>query len=300
MPQPLRTGLVIGVVVGLALAGAVLGVGATHIVCSAGPVLGQSGTLVTPLDVALAPPGGYVNASWLLKTVFSQNESVSILEWSTFPENSTRTDIFAYNWTLRGENSSTAPGWGSDSPCDGRTLIESGALANGSSGCGGCPIAPAVPAGVGQRTIVPEQFYYNGVPSVLINASYGEAPIASFSWNDTAGALTWSNPGGFDGLPVSLAPFYEFGVLYGLGITLSLSGIGFDVPIQLTNGQSITVPTSFPAAFNTQETSTTTMSITMTYILPLSTDQGSWNAYLPGDGGPFSLGGLLFEQTAAV
>ena len=298
MRQPFRIGIVLGVVVGVALAGAVLGIGTTHIVCSAGPVLGQSGTLVAPWEVEIAPPGGYVNMSYQVQTVFNQSLTVGFGGWNDVPLNSTHADVSGYNWTLRGEQASVVAGWGPDPACTGRTLVATPALANGSSGCAGCPVGASVPAGVGERTVVPTQFSYNGVPSVLINASYGATPVADFSWDVTDGAPVWSNPGDFDGLPVSLGPFYEAGRLYGLGITISFTSLGFEVPIVLTSGQTIDLPASFPAAFSPGIGATTTLSEVMTYILPATSGQGTWAVYLPGNGGPYSLGGLLFEQTA--
>ncbi len=131
-----------------------------------------------------------------------------------------------------------------------------------------------------------------------MNASYGSEPNASFTWHETGGGVTLSNLTGFAGLPVAISSFYEFGHLYGLNITFKQSGIKFGIPIHLTSGAMEDVTGSFPHDFPWAPPGDDYLSISMNYIFPADTAQGSWNVYLAGAGSPYSVGGLLFEQTA--
>jgi hypothetical protein len=291
--------LAIGILIGVSLPVLVFGVGATHTICREGPILGTSGPLVAPFEVSVAPPGGLVDTTFALNTSFGGTPYSSFGGGLIQPENGTSAALWAYNWTLRGENSTTVAGWGPAVACTGRDLLASGSLANGSSGCG-CSIAPPVSAGVGQRVELPARLSYNGVPAVLLNETYGPTPIASFNWSENDSGVRWSNPGNFAGLPVTVGPFYEFNRLVGIGIFLHLSKISFGVPINITGGGVENLPASFPSAFGLSSGEEITMSIATAYILPADTDQGSWSVYLPGGGGPFSPGGLLFEQTAEL
>jgi hypothetical protein len=255
---------------------------------------------VTPWYVALAPPGAYVNASYELKFA-STNFTVTEEGGSTFPSNVTNSQFEVDNWTLTSESSRVLPGWGPRISCAPYTLAGGPDTTDkvGSSGCGGCQVAPPVPGGVGQRLSVPEQFYYGSTPSTIINASYNSAPIASFSFQEVDGGIQSSSPGNFSGLPVTFGSFYEYGKLYGFELSVSMSTIQFGIPIHLTNGTSATVPEAFPAGLTGfQSAGTVSFSVQMTYVFPSATSEGTWNVYAAGSGSPYSVGGLLFEQTA--
>ena len=280
MRRPIVVGLAIGLAIGLAVPVLLLGVSESHVVCSVGPVIGSSGWISTPLDIALAPPGGSVNSSMAV------GGSYRVAEGSSFPSNDTTVDTIALNWTLHSETSTTVLGWGTTSKCDGESLVAGTSI----GGCGGCVVAPPTPAGIGQRLVVPSQL---GNDFAVINGSYGSAPIASFNWSVSNGGVTWSNPLGLAGMPVELGPFFERGQLFGFKVELSLSGIEFGVPIHLAAGGLRVIAASFPASVPGM-----TYAASMTYVLPASTAQGTWAIFLAGSGSAYPLGGFLFEETA--
>jgi hypothetical protein len=297
-----RLGIVmaVGIACGIAIPLGVLGVGVTHTECSSGPIIGWSGPLLTPWDVALAPPGGYVNSSYELTSV-SSNFSVQTGGGSTIPKNATTSDFEVDNWTMNSESSNQIPGWGAAVSCP-PYILEEGydtSGVTGISGCDGCQIVPSAPEGIGQRLLVPEEFYFNSTPSTVINASYNAPPIATFSFHQVPGGIQFSSPGNFSDLPFTDGPFYEFGQLYGFELTVVLSTIQFGVPIHFTNGTSETVPGAIPTDLTRiQSSESISFSIHMTYVFPFATAQGTWNVYAAGAGSPYSIGGLLFEQTA--
>lgn len=292
MKKSLPAALIIGITIGFAVTAVTLGLGVTHIVCNRGSPIGWSGTIASPYSIALAPPGGFVNASYSLTTVYNSSYRTGESGSSDLPMNSSWADIGALNWTLYSEGSSTALGWGSQAQCNGVILVP-GPFFQWS--CGGCVISPPATPGVGQRLVVPPQFY-NASPSAVINASYGPAPAATFTWSENQTAFEWSSPEGVSGFPGTAAPFSEFGRSFGIGITTIQSAIQFGVPIHLLSGGSELIPASFPQDWPAGPPGGTTMTITMTYVLPMSSGQGTWAVYLPGNGGPYSPGGLVFEQ----
>ncbi len=293
-------GLVWGVAVGLLIPALVLGVGATHLVCTVGPVIGSSGWIASPDAFALAPPGGFVNFSFYELTVFNSSSSSAWGSYSELPLNTSVMDFNAVNWTLHDENSSVAFGWGSNAPCRGVSLAPGfGGAVPGLSGCSG-PITQPAPAGVGQRLDVPLQFTACGLPSAVVNATYGSTPLATFSWVANATSVGWDDPPALQAIGASPGPFNEHGQLFGLAITLKATTIDFGVPIHLLNGSQEIIPASFPQDYPWGPPGGTNLTISWTYVLPMTTGQGTWSVYLPGDSGPFSPGGLLFEQTSSV
>ena len=292
-------GLVLGVIAGVVVPALVLGIGATHTACSLGPVIGSSGLLASPDDIALAPPGGFVNSSVYVLTVYNSSFRTAMGAYSLLPQNSSSSTFELLNWTLHSELSSSAFGWGSNSPCPAASWPPASGTAGGwTSSCSTCPIAAPAHAGVGQRLVVPPQFNAGGVPSAVINESYGPMPFASFAWGLTQGGIGWSSLPQPAAAKISVGPFYEHGQLFGLGVTLTSTGIQFGIPIHLLSGTEVVVPASFPADWPFGPPDGTNLTITMTYVFPATTGQGTWAVYLPGPGSPFSSGGLLFEQTA--
>ena len=280
MKRPARVGLAVGVAIGLVLTAGMLGTGATHLVCSQGPVIGWSGWLATPYTIPLAPPGGLVNSSFWIDI-----GGAPVYGESTVPQNFSSADTDTLNWSLHSENTATAPGWGSSTPCPGSDLV----MGPSAGGCGGCQVAPPATPGVGQRLEVPSRF---AVDSALINASYGTTPIASFSWTQAGEGTQWSNLG-TGAFPAGVGSFYEYGHLIGLYLQIQVSSIHFGVPIRLTSGTMEIFPASFP-----ESVPGTGYAANMTYVFPSVTDQGTWDVYAAGAGSPYSVGGLVFEQTA--
>jgi|GEM_PF-3148834 len=292
MKRSLSVVIVLGIAVGVAFPAIVLGVGVTHVVCTKGPMIGWSGALATPDMVSLAPPGGFVNSSYKVPGGSG---------YSTIPQNSSFGNFEVYNWTLNSTISSVALGWGANGPCPGDTLGTGPVGGNIPwGGCFGCPVAAPAPSGIGHRLIVPQQVFYCSLPSAIMEATYGAAPNATVTWNESGGGVTWRNSTGLLGLPVTFGPFYEHGVLYGFAITLTQSGIHFGIPIHLITGGVENISASFPQDFQWSPPGGVYLSITMTYVLPATTAQGTWAIYVAGAGSPFSVGGLLFEQTAGL
>ena len=290
MKRSLSVAIALGIALGVAFPALALGVGATHVICTKGPVIGWSGALATPDMVSIAPPGGSVNSSYSVPGGSG---------YSAIPQNSSSAFFDVYNWTLNSTISSVALGWGSNAPCPGDSLGTGPVGGNVPwSGCGGCAVAAPAPSGVGQRLIIPQQVFYGSLPSALMNATYGMTPNASVTWNESGGGVTWTNSTGLSGLPVTFAPFYEYGALYGFAITLKQSGIHFGIPIHLITGGVENIAASFPQDLQRSSPGGVYLSITMTYVFPATTAQGTWAIYRAGAGSPFSVGGLLFEQTA--
>jgi hypothetical protein len=93
--------------------------------------------------------------------------------------------------------------------------------------------------------------------------------------------------------PVDFSPFYQSGQVIGLGVEIHVQFLYFGVPIHLLTGTTEVVTGSLQ--LEGPYTSGWTESIT--YVLPLSDDQGNWSAYVAGAGSPYPLGGLLLVQT---
>ncbi|MGB6501376.1 MAG: hypothetical protein WBG19_08270 [Thermoplasmata archaeon] len=289
-----RVCMILGISIGLILPLVILGVGVTHSICSQGPVIGRSGPLMSPWAIAVAPPGGFVNGSFSVNYTFPDS-SYTIAGLSDLPMNSTVADYDVENWSLHSENSTEVSGRGPTVSCTSFLLVAGGE----SSSCTGCPIGPPTPGGIGQRVVVPEQFGFGSIPSAIINGSYNAPPIASFTFEEVGGGLQVSNPGNFSGLPVAYGPFYEHGELYGLGLTIRMHSTHFGVPIRLTNGTVENFTGSLPAdLMHTAPSEDISLVIKMVYVLPVTTAAGTWDVYVAGAGNPYSIGGLLFEQTA--
>lgn len=289
-------GLVVGVVVGFLLPSAAFGVGASHTICSTGREIGWSGALATPDAIAMAPPGGFVVTQWWVYWFIETDHRSGEGGFNTAPVNSTSSWFDTVNWTLSSIVSSNEPGWGTSEHCLEYSYgFGSGNASVGVSGCGGCPILPPVPQGIGNRLNLPDQFSYGNLSSVMINASYGPTPDGTFSWHMSGNRSVLT---GLTTLPVNTSLFYQNGAVLGLAITLHQRGTAFGIPFQLASGGTLNLPASLPTDISEGCACQSEMWINNTYILPIATDQGTWNVYWPGEGGPFSPAGLLFIQTA--
>jgi hypothetical protein len=285
--------LVIGVAVGLALPMGVLGIGITHQGCTVGPIIGWSGDLASPWYLALAPPGGFVNYSFWVQWTWS-NHSYGFGGYTDVPVNATDSDFDVYNWTLQSERPTQVWGLGPSTPCPKYVL----GLVSAGWSCA-CIVAPPTPGGVGQRLVVPSPFYSGSTPSAVINASYDAGPIGSVTFQPMDGGIEWSNPGNLSGLPVTDGPFYEGGELVGLGFTIRMTTPHFGVPIRFVNGTVEDFTGTLPMnLWPTDPPQSMTYQCEMTYILPLTPTPQAWNIYAAGEGSPYSVGGLLFVQTA--
>lgn len=289
--------LVAGVALGLLVPAVAFGVGATHVVCVVGGVTGWSGPLASPVDIALAPPGGYETYSWSLATKWSSTDWTGTSGSSSLLANWSRVDFYYLNWTYQPESSRLVPGWGSTHPCSGLVRASDNAAGVPFGGCGACVIANATPAGVGQRLNVPQPANSAGTLLANVNLSYASSPVGSVDFEATsAGGLQWSESPAVRGLPITTGPFYENGQLFGLAITLTQDELAFGVPIHFLNGSNKVLPTSLPNGWPIGPAGATILQVVVTYILPVSSGQGSWSVYLAGPGPGVSAGGLLFEQ----
>ena len=300
MQKGSKRALVTGCIVGLLIPVLVIGVGASHTVCSLGPAIGFSGPIASPTLLAIAPPGGFVNASFYALTL-NGSETEAYGSYTTALVNSSVMDFEVVNWSLHSEDSTSALGWGSSATCPAVVLVAAGTHGVSYSGSATGPVPAPVAGGVGVRTQVPTQFLVHGVPSAILNETYGASPVGSVDWVPSAEGMQWEGPSpALAALGVSIGPFYVNHILFGCGVTISLTEIRFGVPIQLLNGTRETVPGSFPGDWPVGPAGATNMTIAMTYVFPLTSGGGSWGAYLAGEGGPLSSGGLLFEQTATT
>jgi hypothetical protein len=158
-------------------------------------------------------------------------------------------------------------------------------------------VASPIPAGVGNHLQIPSQLEYGTLNTTVFNAVYGPTPNASFSWNAAGNDLAESNLSGLSSLSANLTPYYQNGALFGLAITIHQTTEGFGIPIHLIKGGVEDVPGSFPAEMNPYGDLHVGYWDNNTYILPVSTDQGSWDVYVPGAGNETGPSGLLFVQT---
>ena len=300
MEKGSKRALVAGCIAGLLIPVLVIGVGASHTVCSLGPAIGFSGPIASPTLLAIAPPGGLVNASSYVRTS-NGTATTAYGSYTTTLVNSSVMDFEVVNWSLHSENSTSAFGWGSNSACPGLVLVPVGSRGVMSFGSAPGPVPAPEPGGVGVRTQVPPQFVANGVPSAIMNETYGASPIGSVDWAANAEGMEWEGPSpALAALGTGIGPYYVNHTLFGCGVTISFTEIRFGVPIQLLNGTRETVPASFPGDWPIGPAGATNMTIAMTYVFPVPSGGGSWNVYLAGEGGPLSPGGLLFEQTATT
>lgn len=301
MKRAWTSALAAGAVVGFLLPAIALGVGTSHLVCVVGGITGWSGVIATPTDIALAPPGGAVNYSSSLNTVWSSTDASGLTGASEAPLNWSTVDMYQQNWTFRSESTQRVLGWGASPQCPG-VLTANGGPTGEYGACFACLIANATPSGVGNRLLIPQPVVVEGTPLASVNLSYAPSPAGSLSWTATStGVVSLSESAGLRELPVSVEPFYELGQFIGLGITLlQQQQLSFGVPIHFLNGSTVVVPASLPTDWPVGPAGATSFSLTLTYVLPASTDQGSWAVYLAGSGGAISAAGLLFEQTSGI
>lgn len=287
--------LVIGIVIGAAIPAGALGIGATHIGCSQGKNVGLSGAVSVPIAVAIPPPGGSVNWTYSY-TTYLGDHNYTLAGVSTVPDNYSAFASVIYNWTAVAETTTTLLGRGPNAACP-AVALES-PPPNLGGGCSGCSAAPSTPAGVGQRSAIPTGLPPASGGSVYLNASYPSAPSAAFSWSSSGGgATTLSNVHNFSAFmpPSVTGPFYVGDRFVGLGLSVRLNEIQFGVPVQMTSGAMVVLPSELPSAIPRAS-----LSILITYVFPAEDDQGTWNMYPAGANSPYSLGGYVFEQTSTT
>ncbi len=274
--------LAVGIAAGVLLSGAVLGVGVTHLECSQGSVVGWSGSLATPIALGIPPPGGLVNWS------FSLGSSSGSMQQ---PVNSTSFDYAVMNWTAVAETPITVAGWGpSAAGCPSLRLVYP-ITANG--GCAGCSLAPGVPGGIGEKTVIPEVVSLGSVETPYLNASYPTLPLGTFSWNIVGGGgiyTDFSNLTQFGGAARAYQQ-YPGAPFSGLELNVVVHDVGFGVPIHLRNGTLVILPSDTP-----QWSPGTGLDLQISYIFPGAGDNRTWAMYAAGAGSPYPLGGYLFEE----
>lgn len=297
MTAPRTWGFAALIVIGVVAQTVALVTLTVHTVCVVGPVVGWSGPIASPEIVAMAPPGAFVTFSWWANTTYAGGVS-GLGGTSSVPLNSTESDFEVVNWTLNKLDTSVVYGIGPVETCQGDALVPTENISGaGISGCAGCPVVPAATAGVGSRLLIPSQFYYGDLPSAVINATYGPAPLGKFEWNMTGseGSMTSSPALAQAGIGLE---FLTSGPVVGLGVTITAHSVHFGVPVRLVSGGTRIVPASFPENWPWGPKGATTFWVTDTYIFPATSAQGTWQVYLPGANSPLSPGGLLFEQVS--
>lgn len=295
-----------GVAVGLILASLSLGVGSTHVACSRGALVGWSGVLAAPDAIGLSPPGGAVTFSW-------ENNwgnvggagGGDIRGGPTSLWNSTNAYFEVDNWTLYSVVSRTLAGPGERTPCP-TYDVGTGTPGNQTvpwGGCAGCPVANATPPGVGERLEIPRQINYSipnasvWVDTTFLDAGYGPVPNATLTWHVQAGQIVDSGLSLGADRPVQLWPYYNGTRLFGLAISVTYTSMGLDIPVRLLNGTMIDIGQTYPGDMFLGGDSTSYFA-NFTYILPAVSDQGTWQVYTAGSGGPLSIDGLLFVQSS--
>lgn len=282
--------LMVGLAIGVTLPISVIALSPGGETCGPGTILGWSGPVATPIIVAIPPPGGLVNWSASL-TAPPGSPYTPGSDSSAGPVNDTVAAYMIYNWTLGSIKASRTTGFLRSADCP---LYDLRATANLGGGCTGCVIAPAVSQGVGQRSVIPASFNTGQTTSVLLNASYPSIPLASFTWSYTlSGGVVIQTGDNLSALFSTVGLFRENGSVVGLGLRVVLDSVGFGVPVMLVGGGSSVYPSGVPEGFPGA-----TLVVSLTYILPLSSEQGTWQVFAAGGSSGQPLGGYLFEQTA--
>lgn len=282
---PWLASIALGVAVGVSLVGLSLSVGMTHRECTQGAVLGWSGPLAAPIALGVPPPGGLVTWSYAFHTPSGAFASSGF----SSSNNSTLAAYLLLNWTAVRQTSVEVPGWGQSADCPSLHLLTPSS--DGSS-CFGCQLAPGVPGGVGEKTIIPLTSRWGSNPTPDLNGSYPASPLGTFSWNITGGTiyLNFGDLSGFAG-NASAYPAYPGGPYAGMALSLVATEVGFGIPIHLLNGSNVTVASGSP-----QWMGGSTLGIHLTYIFPGAGDNRTWAMFAAGAGSAYPLGGYLFEQ----
>ena len=287
--------LVGGILVGASVA--VAGT-TTHVVCLNGGVVGFSGTVETVVWLTVAPPGGFANYSaWSQRSAEINGSTWTYGAGFSGSTNASAATTSTTNWTMRAVSSVRVAGIGSSIACPSYSLAYGPAQIAPIGGCSGCPVTPPVPAGIGSRSTLPSNFTLDGIPSTDFNGTYPSVPLGNFTWAFSGGDLSnWSESQGLaaDGLAFS-SPYQSSDTQDYLALSYSIPSneIGLGVPIHLLTGG--TMIAYAPVASMSPGWSSWN---NITYIFPVSTDQGSWEVFEAAPGSPDSIGGLLFEQTA--
>lgn len=272
---------------------------AAHQVCSVGAVIGYSGTLATVQWLAVAPPGGYANLTeWnQITTRINGGTTSTFGEGFTGFTNGSVAALYTFNWTMNAVTLAWAPGFGAAASCPAYSLTPTAPSSGPWERCVGCWTTPQVPAGVGDRVVLPSNFSVDGIPSSEFNASYAAQPIGSFGWSFSNGTLVgpWSS-GSLDGSGLGWTnnlQWYDSIEYLPLTFSVPPSQMGIGIPIHLSAGGEVVAPVSVGAVLPGW-----TSWFNVTYDFPVSTDQGTWDVYQAAPGSPESIGGMLFEQTA--
>lgn len=285
--RPLIASLSLGVALGMALTGLSFGFGVTHQGCAQGATVGWSGTISAPYALAAPPPGGLVNYSYNFNAPTGPESSSRN---TIVPANYSEADTQEMNWTAVSESPVRLPGWGTDVPCPPLKLLPATLIG---AFCDGCVLAPGVPGGIGEKTVIPITSSLAGHPTPILNGSYPAVPVGTFSWNISATGelyVNFDNLSEFEGNATPYQP--HLGAPYaGLEIHVVVHEVGFGVPIQLLNGSEVTLPSGSP-----QFLSGSTLTINLAYIFPGAGDNRTWAMFAAGAGSPSPLGGYLFEE----
>lgn len=294
----LMVAVAVGVAAGACLPAASYGLFLTHVVCSKGSELGSSGPIETPFSIAAAPPGGMMLFTDNWWDNWTQGDS-----WYSYgstrgtfgdPVNNTQLDFGVYNWTLNAVGSSIALGPGSSTACPHEALTP-----GPSTLFEGAAILPPVPAGVGNRVVVPSNLSVSspypllaGVSSAVVNGSYSPTPAFTFTWSGSTSGVLLPVPSTIP-FPLQFGEYQVGGSVVGLSLQINVPVVSFGVPVHLVAGGT----TVIPASLQLNDPNMTAWLGSVTYIFPLTTDQGTWSAYIAGADSHYPLGGLLFVRT---
>jgi len=261
----------------------------THFDCLAGAVLGSSGPTPTTLAVSVAPPGGFDNTVLSVNNGSVSNTTTGAGIYGSW--NDSRAFFEMFNWTLYSVRPVATAESNAPRSCAPYVLDAGPALGNGT--ISNVSIAPALSNTTFTYEDLPGNFSSQGLPSVRFDASYPSGPVGAFAWT-ARGYSEWSF-----GTPIrQLFPslYYAQNASYpeGLAITLNVSSsqFGFGVPIHLLTGGTLVVPANDSIALPGSS-----VSLTITYVFPNVTDQGTWAVFEVGAGSPMSIGGLYFLRT---
>lgn len=289
----LRTALVLGISVGLALPVLASGAPFMHIVCTTGAPVGTSGVVNSPVGLFEAPPGGqlmYHFTWWRNWTVGGEWFSDSTASGTDVPVNNTSSIFVQSQWNLSAVSGELTWGFGSLEACPSHVLDRGYAM----NTCVACPVLPAVPAGIGNRVEISSNTLQGFAgPWVVLNGSYTPVPAFDFNWSYGPRGLVYAASANTP-QDVSFAPFYNGSVVVGLALEVNVPMAQFGVPIQLFSGGATVVPSSTP----TEGPFSSGWFAHVSYIFPVATTQGEWSVYSPGEGSAFPLGGFAFVQTA--
>lgn len=294
MPGRARTMLTVAITCGIALGATVTVTGLeAHVTCLQGRELGSADGIASVNWLVVAPPGGLARFSeWTQTTANIGGSKVAYGAGYSGSTNGSIAYLTFLNWTLFSVGSSQTSGRTGPGGCPPWKLVPD-LPAAGSALFG---VTPPVMPGVGAHVTLPSSLPGYGNSSSIFNGTYAPLPLGNFSWSLSGDDTYMTDSPSLTAAgvnPVLIFPGNTSQEYVALSYSIPPSDMGLGIPVQLLTGATQTLASSVSALHPTG-----TSWYNVTYIFPVATDQGTWNVFVAAPDSPYSIGGLLFEETA--